>query len=250
MPRDAETLWLHDRRWLATGVVEMSMSNQSNQPGGQFGSPRDTDRKGFPYNQEIEFALWEKYEAIAMHFNDLIMRLRTQALGGLAGVVAISGVAINLTAKPETKIEWGILFGTICFFLVAWLALWVLDWFYYTRLLLGAVDAIKSREDLTEGRITLSTRVEARVGRYWIPINFFYGVVMLALVVGAIFTGCSYFHTQESAQAETKGNEYKLNLSPDQDVKIEVVPKSKSAVTNPPDKQTSPAATATVPSTK
>jgi hypothetical protein len=36
--------------------------------------------------------LWEKYEEIAMHFNDLLIRLRTQALGGVAALSAIVGI--------------------------------------------------------------------------------------------------------------------------------------------------------------
>ena len=32
------------------------------------------------------FALWKESEAIAIHFNELIITLRTQALGGLAPI--------------------------------------------------------------------------------------------------------------------------------------------------------------------
>jgi hypothetical protein len=39
------------------------------------------DHEGFPIRE-----LWEKYEEITMHFNDLIIRLRTQALAGVAAV--------------------------------------------------------------------------------------------------------------------------------------------------------------------
>jgi hypothetical protein len=38
------------------------------------------------------FELWEKYEQIAMHFNDLLIKLRTQALAGVAAISAIVGV--------------------------------------------------------------------------------------------------------------------------------------------------------------
>ncbi len=44
-------------------------------------------------NEEIDVQkLWEKYEDIAMHFNDLLMRLRTQTLAGIAAVSALVGV--------------------------------------------------------------------------------------------------------------------------------------------------------------
>ena len=37
--------------------------------------------------------LWVEYEKIAMHFNDLLIKLRTQSLGGLAaiGFVTLAG---------------------------------------------------------------------------------------------------------------------------------------------------------------
>jgi len=57
----------------AVAMVAGTMAPATQQIGG-------TD--GFPTRE-----LWEKYEDIAMHFNDLIIKLRTQAL---AGVVALS----------------------------------------------------------------------------------------------------------------------------------------------------------------
>ncbi len=49
------------------------------------GSPKPAD--GFPM-----FELWDKYEAITMHFNDLLMKLRTQALAGVAALSAVDGI--------------------------------------------------------------------------------------------------------------------------------------------------------------
>lgn len=37
------------------------------------------------------FNVWKEYEGIAMHFNELIIRLRTHALGGVAAISAIIG---------------------------------------------------------------------------------------------------------------------------------------------------------------
>lgn len=148
-----------------------------------------------PYVQSSEFALWDKYEQIAMHFNDLIMRLRTQALGGLTAIIAISGAVLNLSAKPEFKVEWEILFGVVCFFAVAWFALFLLDFFYYTRLLDGAVRAIVEHEGRTPSlnvgaaprRINLSTIVRDTVPCFKVTIFFFYLIVWVALLLGAIY---------------------------------------------------------------
>ena len=68
------------------------------------------------YKDTSEFAFWGKNESDVMHFNDLIIRLQTQALGALAGVAAISGLAINFAQKAESKVQWWILFGTLLFF--------------------------------------------------------------------------------------------------------------------------------------
>ena len=148
-----------------------------------------------PYVQSSEFALWDKYEQIAMHFNDLIMRLRTQALGGLTAIVAISAAVLNLYSKPEFKVEWHILFGTLCFFVVAWLALFLLDFLYYTPLLEGAVKAIVEHEERTPPlnaggpitRINLSTIVRGTVPHFKWTIFFFYFVVWVALLLGAYY---------------------------------------------------------------
>ncbi|SRR6266545_7931028 len=150
------------------------------------------------YANSREFTLWAKYEDIAKHFNDLIMKLRTQALGGLAGVIAISGLAINFSGKPSSNTEWQILFGTILFFTLAWVALWVLDLGYYNKLLLGAVEAIREHEDSThqEGvnpsasnAIILSTRISAAAPRHQRFVIGFYVLVLIGLFTGLIYTG-------------------------------------------------------------
>jgi hypothetical protein len=178
------------------------------------------------YTKDSEFALWDKYEAIAMHFNDLIMRVRTSALGGLTGVVALSGIAINFTTKSESKGEWEILFATICFLAVAWFALWVLDWFYYTKLLIGAVEAIVAHEGRTPviagtatpmTRINLSTIVKSRVPCPAVAINVFYWLVLLTLIAGGIW---AWIRMGEATSSAAPATEYKVKLDSDDGVKV------------------------------
>ena len=57
------------------------------------------------------YELWQKYEKVAMHFNDLIIRLRTQALAGVAALSALTG----FFAKAD--------FGALSLSLV-WVAVW------------------------------------------------------------------------------------------------------------------------------
>jgi len=47
--------------------------------------------------------LWEKYEEIAMHFNDLLIRLRTQALGGVAALSTLVGLFAKTSASVNTS---------------------------------------------------------------------------------------------------------------------------------------------------
>jgi hypothetical protein len=135
------------------------------------------------------FVLWSKYEDVAMHFNDLIMKLRTQALAGLAGVVTVAGLAVGFTGKTVTATEWEVLFGTNVFLLLAWVALCTLDLGYYNRLLRGAVKAIEAHEALTQAaepieRIILSTRISASAKHHVRYIVGFYGIVFLGLLAG------------------------------------------------------------------
>jgi hypothetical protein len=153
------------------------------------------------------FRVWKHYETIAMHFNELIMRLRIQALAGVAAISTLAGV-LGKGADNQAA-DWGLMTGVFFFLCVFWVAIWVLDFRYYTRLLLGAVDALLRLEQLsqTQARVTeinMSTLIERAVdsssyagaseaekakrwrlafGRRW-----FYILVFGALVFGLLFS--------------------------------------------------------------
>lgn len=115
------------------------------------------------------FEVWKKYEDVAMHFNDLLIRLRTQALGAVAAISAIVGL-FTKTSTPGEPGTWMI--AAIVMFILFWLwvALWVLDLLYYNRLLLGSVAAIleiedRSKTETTIKHLNLSTKIaDAVVG--------------------------------------------------------------------------------------
>ncbi|MGB7126634.1 MAG: hypothetical protein WBD42_07395 [Methylovirgula sp.] len=117
-------------------------------------------------NERSLRSLWEKYEDIAMHFNDLLIRLRTQALGGVAALATVAGIFAKSNIFG-VRDSWEI--ATIVFFglTVFWIAIWLLDFCYYNRLLIGAVVAIieleKESDNPEFSRINLSTRVEEAV---------------------------------------------------------------------------------------
>jgi hypothetical protein len=169
------------------------------------------------YSETSEFVLWEKYETVAMHFNDLIIRLRTQAVGGLAGVVAVAGIAVNYAQKPDTRAPWMILCGTLVILLFAWASLWLLDTRYYARLLRGAVNALLAHEQKTAGRINLSTTISENTPRYELTIHGFYLIVAVGLSIATIYAAEEAF-LFESKQA--KPVEYKIELSSPNGIKV------------------------------
>lgn len=80
--------------------------------------------------------LWAKYEDIAMHFNDLLMRLRSQSLAGIAALATIVGVL----AKGEIaslSVSWFVAAMIFVAMALFWIAIWCLDFLYYNRLLRG-----------------------------------------------------------------------------------------------------------------
>jgi hypothetical protein len=202
----------------------------SSSPGGAAGGPAVAPAgAAIKYTETSNFALWEKYEDVAMHFNELIIRLRTQALGGLTGVVALSGLAINFAQKPDSRAQWVILCGTLIFFSIAWVALWVLDLGYYDKLLSGAVDAILEHEKRTHTSpdsgpaINLSHKISAGVGKYRVKVMWFYGLVLAALSLGVGYTLCQTINWKPKPREAT---EYKVQLSHPQAYEVVVEPAS------------------------
>lgn len=105
---------------------------------------------------------WKEYEKVAMHFNDLIIKLRIQALGGVAALSTVAGVI----AKVEHKVNfnWVILLISFLFLSVLWIAIWVLDFGYYNKLLQGAVEEVLRIEKLSNqsdmlDKIDLSSQI-------------------------------------------------------------------------------------------
>jgi len=143
------------------------------------------------------YQLWCKYEDIAMHFNDLLIQLRTRSLAGIAAVAALIGVfADNLNEDPLTN--WVIASSVFAALSVIWISIFFLDVFYYNRLLSGSVKAILDLENSTSSppakeSIDLSTII---VDEFKKPLprgtNFgvliFYVLVFLLILAGLILS--------------------------------------------------------------
>jgi len=149
------------------------------------------------------FELWKEYEKTAVHFNDLILRLRVQALGGVAAIAAFAGFVVK--EHPSGLIGWKVLAVAFAVLLIFWIALFLLDLMYYNRLLLGAVDAILEIESASQKgefitSLNLSTKIKAAVedrSCRWRrslrgPIIFYslVAVVLIALFLFSAWQGC------------------------------------------------------------
>lgn len=118
------------------------------------------------------FELWSKYEDIAMHFNQLLITLRTQALGGVA--LAVSAVVGFLAYKREEgqkeSANWGAVSCVAGALTAFWFALSILDLGYYAKLLDGAVQGILIAEQQStrfgpEKTILLSNQINSAVSK-------------------------------------------------------------------------------------
>ncbi len=143
-------------------------------------------------NSGDKFELWKEYEAIAMHFNDLIIRLRIQSVGGVAAIATIAGIVSN--RDEAIGVRWEILSGAFLILTLFWLAVWILDHGYYNKLLSGAVKAIVEieRDDTVLPRIKMSMTIEEQFNRgrgIWAQ-RIFYSIVFLVLSASAVFSLC------------------------------------------------------------
>ncbi len=114
----------------------------------------DTDR---------DFLYWAKCEDVAIHFNELIVKMRTQSLGGLAALAAVMGWATK-AGTEGSSLPAGWIAMAFLALLIVWTSIGLIDWLYYGRLLKGAVDEIKRVERLSKGRYELSIHIDEACG--------------------------------------------------------------------------------------
>lgn len=154
--------------------------------------------RGFPI-----FELWKEYEQVAMHFNELLMRLRTQSLGAVGAFATVAGVMLK-GESISRQLRWGALAGVFAILTIFWIAIWILDFAYYNRLLLGAVKALlvleeQSKLGVAASSISLSTEIETAVKHtdpffsreYWSKAKgrwTFYSLVFVVLVIGTLIS--------------------------------------------------------------
>lgn len=149
--------------------------------------------------------LWKEYEGIAMHFNDLLIRLRTQALASVAAISTLVSVFAITKNASESWLVATIVFSILSLF---WIAIWIIDFTYYNKLLIGAVVSLVELEEKSKTRtridnIQISTIIESVVAGSIAPYSSrnwreklrlkigrwaFYLMVFLALLIGSIIS--------------------------------------------------------------
>ena len=135
-------------------------------------------------------------------------------VGGRFRIVCIDGFLCQSGFRrnqPTWQIA-GVVFAGLA---LVWIAVWVLDFGYYNRLLIGSIAAIvvleeRSQTHKTISAIQLSTLVEDAVARKPLPRNLkrrqrfniviarcaFYIMVLAALVAGTVFCFWMYCHPE------------------------------------------------------
>lgn len=140
--------------------------------------------------EDKNFNLYKLAIETQMHFNDLIMKIRTivtsiiTAVFGAAAIVlgesSYSVFILNRTIHISALI---IIAGI--FFLFAYL---MLDFFYYFKLLLGAVDCTKEIEKIyPEFTITSSINKRVTTRAAYISLIVYYGIIILIGIVAFLF---------------------------------------------------------------
>lgn len=168
-------------------------------------------KAGESHNQPPDFDLfevWKEYQKIATHFNDILIRIRSQSLAAVATFATIAGVLVK-GESINADLRWGALTAVFGILLIFWLAIWILDFRYYNRLLLGAVNALTeieeaSRSNVKISELILSTRIVASFGKdaSWrsdkpwagekIGRWFFYSLVGIVLATGTVISICKW----------------------------------------------------------
>lgn len=72
--------------------------------------------------QQYALDVWGRHENIAMHFNDLILKVRIQALGALAILVTVGGVLMK-TVPDDSHAPWGVISAVLAVLLSFWIAI-------------------------------------------------------------------------------------------------------------------------------
>lgn len=152
---------------------------------------------------ESRYKYWEKCKDIAMHFNDLILGLRIKAIGALGlsialGTGLLKGASLNTGSALPTKAA--LAFG-LWMLLAFWVSIFVIDVFYYARLLEKTVKHLceieKKMPSPTNNSIDYNGYSEGRMlanailfRSPWVYV-IFYSIPFAMLLFAAVMVSCN-----------------------------------------------------------
>lgn len=149
--------------------------------------------------QEMRLLLeeWKVVIQTQMHFNDMIIKMRTAGLSVLIAV--FGGAAIAIGQYPDRFIEiarrdFHVSAPIILFGLLLWLAIFLIDYFYYHKCLLGAVergyqidDAFKDCEVAGTTMYGMTTLIRDKIGKPGAAKRYIWGFYGLTAAVGLAY---------------------------------------------------------------
>lgn len=142
---------------------------------------------------------WKTVISTQMHFNEMIMRMRTTGVSVVIGVYGAAAFALG--QYPAKFLSIGgmnihVSAVIIAFGILLLASIFVLDYCYYFRLLIGAVRRATEIDAAYDGRLVLgarlfgmTTRITGEVSRRRaeISLRFFYGAPLVAGMVSLIY---------------------------------------------------------------
>ena len=147
---------------------------------------------------------WVQCEEIAMHFNKLIMDFRLRALGGVA---LSSGFMVAMLRDESFDRHIPFLAAWLIAMCVVWIAIGIIDRFYYQRLLHGVViEILRIEADYGGNFLRCSRQIEHTVNdglgneKHW-PRWAFYLLPLIPLFGGAIWCFCIARHEPATRSA-------------------------------------------------
>lgn len=148
---------------------------------------------------DLMMAHWKTAISVQIHFNDLLMRIRTF---GLTAVVIILGTAPGLLKLAGDKIEPFIIIGLFALGEILLISLFVIDVGYYYPLLVAAVEHTKKIDKefknlkiigelpLFGTTTAISERVTTRRAKFFL---YFFYLFPLVLTLTGFFTWFFFF---------------------------------------------------------
>jgi len=88
---------------------------------------------------------WREVIQTQMHFNDLILRFRSFILAAIGAIFGVL-IAWNATKKDQTNTKWLWTLGITL--LAMWTSAFIMDYFYYFKMLLGSVEGAKKFDEI------------------------------------------------------------------------------------------------------